>query len=163
MGPMFVGGVGLAVCVALFIGRRSYRKRVRQHLYARAPRQEGAPARCRACDGALPDRRDPFIVCEYCHTTNLVTPELQRNRAELLAAEESFYRQRANRAAAATTKSAASMSRVMVVSIVLVYAAMFGMGYLANALLPRAADATVTVQPPDTPHPSRSLNLGSGR
>ena len=138
MGPSFVAGIGVAVCLALLVGRASYRRRVRVHLFARAAREPGHPTRCRACDGDLPDRRDAFVACEYCHTQNLVTPEIQRDRERLLAAEVAFYRARAQGAVAATTRGSLRMSRVFAVCVALTYAGMIGLAYLAQSLFPHA-------------------------
>jgi hypothetical protein len=136
IGPSFVAGVGLAICLALFIGRVSYRRRVRHLLFARAPREPGHPTRCRACDGDLPDRREAFVSCEYCNTQNLVTPEIQRDRERLLAAEVAFYRARAQGALAATTRGSIHMSRIFTISVVAVYGGMIGLAYLAQSLVP---------------------------
>jgi len=136
LGPIMVAGVGLAICLALFIGRVNYRRRVRHLLFARAPRQPGLPTRCRACDGDLPDRRDAFVACEYCNTQNLVTPEIQRDRERLLADEAGFYRSRAQGALAATTRGSLHMSRVFTASLVAVYLSIIGLAYLAQSLFP---------------------------
>ena len=135
-GPLMIGGVGIAVWAALWVGRRNYRRRVRSHLFARAPREGGQPARCRACDGALPDRRDAFVRCAFCSTENLVTPELQDNRQELLSRESQFYSDRANRAVADASAGGVHMDRIFWASLVVVYGAVIGLGYLSQALLP---------------------------
>jgi hypothetical protein len=137
-GPLWVAGIGFAMCAGLFVGRARYRRAVRPNLIAHAPRETGLPARCRACDGDLPDRRDPLVVCEYCDTQNLVTPELARDRAGLLANEEQFYRDRSNRAVAAMTISSTRMDRVFWITTALVYALLIGVAFLASSLLPTA-------------------------
>ena len=133
---MLVGGIGLAICLALFVGRAHYRRHIRQHLFARPPRQPGHPTRCRACDGDLPDTRDPFVACAYCNTQNLVTPEIQRDRERLLAEELAFYRHRAQGTVAATTRGASRMSRTFAICVVAAYGAMIALAYLGEALLP---------------------------
>jgi hypothetical protein len=136
MGPVAVGGFALAICLALAISRRAYRKNVRPLLFARAPQQPGWPARCRACGGPLPDSRDAFVGCRHCHTQNLVTRELEGNRTELLQQEHGFYTDRANRVVAATTRALPNPQNVFVLAAVFVYALLLGLGVLANALLP---------------------------
>jgi hypothetical protein len=136
MGAIFVAGVGLAICLALLVGRLNYRRHVRRFLFARPPRHPGHPTRCRACDGDLPDHRDPFVTCPYCTTQNLVTPEIQRDRERLLASEIAYYRARAHGAVAATTRTSIHMSRTFTISVAAAYAAMIGAAYVAQTLLP---------------------------
>lgn len=136
MGPMFIAGILIAVAVALAIGRRGYRKRVRPLMYARPPRAPGLPTRCRACGGDLPDGRGPYIQCEFCPTSNLVTPEVQAHSATALEAEQRAYRDRANKVLAAQSKGSVHMGRTLVIGIVVAYASMIGLAYLASSLLP---------------------------
>jgi hypothetical protein len=136
LGPVAIGGVALSICLALAIARRSYRLAVRPLLFARAPTAPGAPVRCRACGGPLPDRRDALVQCAYCNTQNLVTEELLQNRTELLQQEHRFYQDRGNRILAATTRKLPNTQRVFVVSCLLVYGVIIALGALANALLP---------------------------
>ncbi len=135
MFPAAVGGFALSICVALAIARRSYRRAVRPLLFARAPLQPGLPARCRACGGPLPDGRDAFVMCRYCNTQSLVTPELERDRVQLLQGEQRFYTDRAHRVVAATT-SLPNTQRILLVSCLLIYGLMIGLAALSNALLP---------------------------
>jgi hypothetical protein len=135
IGPMFVAGIALSICAALLVGRASYRRRVRPLLFARPPRQVGAPCRCRACDAPLPDRRDPLVQCEFCGTQSLVTPEVQRDRERLLLAEQRFYQSRGGQIAAATTRGSLRMNRVFALAMVLVYGSIIGLAHLGSALL----------------------------
>ena len=133
-GPIAVAGIGLALCVALLVARTIYRRRTRPLLFARVPFLPGMPARCRVCGGDLPDRRDAFVLCSFCATHNLVTPELQRDRERLLGAERRFYQDRGHRIVAVTTQSAVQMQRVLVMVGVIAYAGFLGLAALANAL-----------------------------
>jgi len=135
-GPMFIGGIAIAFAIALLIGRAGYRRQVRPGLRARPPRQEGEPARCRTCGALLPDERGPLIRCSYCDTHNLVTADLQKNRASLLREEESAYRKKASGAVASTARSSIHMTRIIVISVVVVYLLQFGLLYLASASFP---------------------------
>jgi DNA-directed RNA polymerase subunit RPC12/RpoP len=136
VGPMFVGGIAVAFAVALWIGRAGYRRSVRPLLTARPPRQPGEPVRCRTCGAGLPDERGPLIQCRYCDTHNLVTAEIQEDRTRLLSEEEDDYRRRASGAVAQTARRAVHMTRTLVVSIVVVYALVFGLMYLASMTFP---------------------------
>jgi len=136
MGPMWIAGIALAFGVALFIGRIGYRRGVRPLLYARPPRQPGLPTRCRGCAADLPDGRGPFITCSYCSTQSLVTPEIQRDRERLLAAEEAACRARASGALAATGRAGTHMSRTLVAAFVVIYAGVIGLAAVASRLIP---------------------------
>jgi uncharacterized Zn finger protein (UPF0148 family) len=136
MGPMFLAGILLAIFIAMAIGRLHYRRKVRPLMFARSPRAPGMPVRCRACGGDLPDRRGPFIVCDFCRTHNLVTPEVQRHDARLLEDEHRFHRDRAHQLVAQTARGSLHMGRTMVIGIVLAYAGMIGLAYLATSLFP---------------------------
>lgn len=145
-GGLFVFGLAAAFAIALAIGRISYRRNVRPQLLARAPKIAGAPARCRGCGGELPDDKGPLIRCRYCSTPNLVTPELQRDRERLLAAETESYRARARGAIAATSTAGVHMTRTLIIAVVAVYAGMIGLAALGNALFPKASDAPTKTQ-----------------
>jgi uncharacterized Zn finger protein (UPF0148 family) len=136
LGPMFIAGILFAIFFAMTIGRFHYRRKVRPLMYARSPRAPGLPVRCRACGGDLPDRRGPFIVCDFCRTHNLVTPEVQKHDARLLDEEQRFHRDRANKLVAQTARASVHMSRFLVIGIIVAYAGMIGLAYLASALLP---------------------------
>lgn len=136
MGPMFIAGILIAIAVALAVGRFSYRRRVRPLMYARSPRAPGLPVRCRACGGDLPDGRGPYLVCAFCSTQNLVTPEVQAHSAVALEAEQRDHRDRANKVIARTSQSSLHMSRTMVIGIVVTYAMLIGLAYLAGELFP---------------------------
>ncbi|MEZ4362134.1 MAG: hypothetical protein R3B48_18240 [Kofleriaceae bacterium] len=135
MGGMWISGFAIALLVAFAVGRRAYRRNVRGHLFARLPRAPGAPARCRACGADLPDRREPFLLCAYCGTRSLVTPELQANRELLLERERAFYTARAGQALGGMRGTSLNMSRTLLVCGVLTYAAILGVAYLASASL----------------------------
>jgi hypothetical protein len=90
-----VGGMVLAYTLVA----RRYMRRIRPRILARAPREPGAPVRCRVCGGDLPPGHGAWIECRYCHAMNLVTPEIARDRARLLEAETREYELRARGAA----------------------------------------------------------------
>ena len=135
MGALVAIGIGLALAVALLLGRVSYRRRVRRFLFAHAPRQPGLPARCRVCDAGLPgDARGPFLVCEYCHTENLVTPEIHRDHARLLAEEYGFYRGRAGQIMSQAHRVSLHMRRNVILGLIVVFggymAIIYSLGYI---------------------------------
>lgn len=136
LGPMFIAGILIAIAVALAVGRFSYRRRVRPLMFARTSRAPGLPARCRACGADLPDGRGPFLVCAFCGTHSLVTPEIQAHSAAALEAEQRLHRDRANRVIATTSRTAVHMTRTMVVGVVVAYAALVGLAALAGSLFP---------------------------
>jgi len=136
MGGLWVGGFAIALLVSFAIGRRVYRRRIRSELFARIPRQPGLPARCRACDGDLPNRVEPFIQCGYCSTKNLVTPELQANHSALLDRERAFYSQRTGQAIGAMRGASLNMSRVLIICGVITYVALLSLAYLAATTFP---------------------------
>jgi hypothetical protein len=137
IGPMFIAGILIAIAVALAVGRFSYRRKVRPLMYARTPRAPGLPARCRACGGDLPDGRGPYLVCSFCSTHNLVTPEIQAHSAAALEAEQRFHRDRANQVIAKTSRSSIHMSRTMVIGVVVTYAMLIGLAALAGEMFPK--------------------------
>jgi hypothetical protein len=136
MGTLFTSGIALSLMLALFVGRIHFRRSVRPLLIGRPPREPGKPARCRGCGGDLPDERGPLIRCRFCRTHSLVTPELQRDRSQLLEKEETAYRQKAIKASRGQQKASPAMTRIMIVAIVICYLSMFGVAKLATALLP---------------------------
>ncbi len=136
MGGLWIGGFAVALFAAHLVGRSVYRKKIRMALFARLPRQEGMPARCRACDGNLPDRRDAFTLCEFCGTKNLVTPELAANRHHLLERERAFYAQRSGQAIGGMRAASIKMSRVLIICGVITYIAVIGLAYLASMSFP---------------------------
>jgi len=77
------------------IAKHRYRAMVRPHILARVPSAAGRPARCHCCGAELPYAPDAFATCGYCQSTNLVSPEMARDRAALLEAEAQCYRARA--------------------------------------------------------------------
>ena len=138
MGPFFVGGLVVAMAFSLFVGRMSYRRKIRPLLFARPPRMPGAPARCRACGGDLPPAQGPLMSCRFCTTQNLVTPEIERDRTRLLENEVAFHRSRAANVQANTAKISTHMTRTLIVSIVVVYLSLFGLAALASLALEAA-------------------------
>jgi hypothetical protein len=136
MGTLFTSGIALSMMLALWVGRVHFRRAVRPLLIGRPPREPGKPARCRACGGDLPDERGPLLRCRYCRTHSLVTPELERDRAQLLEREETTYRQRAIKVSHKQGQASMGMTRIMLVAIVACYLSMFGVAKLATALLP---------------------------
>jgi DNA-directed RNA polymerase subunit RPC12/RpoP len=146
-GGLFVFGLAAAFAIALAIGRISYRRNVRPQLLARAPKVPGAPARCRGCGGELADEKGPLIRCRYCSTPNLVTPEIQRDRERLLAAETESYRARARGAIASTSTAGVHMTRTLIIAIIGVYAGMIGLAALGNALFPKNDQPAVKEAP----------------
>ena len=133
-------GLLLGPVLAYGYGRWRYRRDVRPLLMARPPREPGAPARCRACGGTLPDGRGPFITCAYCQTTSLVTPELQRDREALLAREAEQFRDRTHQVGAQVVKTGMAMDRVFGLVTLGTVAAFcllsIGVSALARLLLP---------------------------
>lgn len=138
MSVFFIGGIVVAVALALAVGRMNYRRTVRPLLSARAAKADGLPARCRVCGADLPGENGPFIVCRFCQTHNLLTRELQTNRSGLLEAEERFYREAAARLAVATSKPVAQMSRTIWLSVAIVYALVIVGFAISQRLFPRA-------------------------
>jgi hypothetical protein len=136
MGTLWISGICLAFVVALAVGRSRYRRAVRPLLMARPPRRPGAPSRCRACGGDLPDDRGPLIRCRFCRTHSLVTPELQSNREQLLRDEEAAYRSQAAKVSSTTARSSVNMSRILVIAVVITYLAVIGLAKVASALIP---------------------------
>jgi hypothetical protein len=136
IGPMFLAGIVLAIFVAMLVGRRHYRRYVRPLMFARHPAGPGLPARCRACGGDLPTSRGPFRVCQFCSTHNLVTPEIEAHDARALDEEARQQREHAHRMVAGTSRAALHMNRTFVIGIVVAYASMIGLVYLAQALFP---------------------------
>ncbi len=138
MGPCFVGGLVVAMAFSLFVGRVSYRRKIRPLLFARPSRIPGAPARCRACGGDLPHAEGPLMSCRFCATQNLVTPEIERDRARMLDNEVAFHRSRTAQVQASTGRIGTHMTRALIVSVVLVYLSMFGIAALASLALQAA-------------------------
>jgi DNA-directed RNA polymerase subunit RPC12/RpoP len=136
MGGLWLGGLSLSLLISMLVGRRVYRRSVRSQLFARLPHLPGAPARCRACGGDLPDRRDAFVPCGYCNTRSLVTPELQANRQLLLERERAFYAERSGHAIGGMRGTSLKISRVLMLCGVLTYAAIIGVAYLASSSFP---------------------------
>lgn len=92
---LVAAGFVVGVVSALLSNRWSYRRTIRPLLFARPPRVEGQPARCRGCGADLPRTSVPIIPCSYCDTRNLLSEDLQRERERLLAEESAFYQERA--------------------------------------------------------------------
>jgi hypothetical protein len=139
-GGVLVSGFVLAMFAASLIGRRRYRKHVRGHLLGRLPRRPGTPVRCRACGGDLargPGSRGAFLACAYCTTTNLVTPELAAHHAGVLEDERAFYQGRSGKAIGGMRVTSLGMSRTFTACVVLTYAAMIALQWIAQSMIPK--------------------------
>ena len=79
--PALVLAVPVSIVVARLVGRMRYRRILRPHLLARAPRAGAKAARCRVCGGDLPPSADRFVVCKFCRSESVVGPELFRQNA----------------------------------------------------------------------------------
>lgn len=134
-GPFFVIGVALSFPMALFVGRWTYRRRVRPVLAARPPTFGGAPMRCRACGGDLPPTRDAFTTCRFCSTANAIATGHAPDVARALDQEIAGYRARAAGTLAGTTIAATHMTRTVFVCFALTYAGVFVLGALARLVL----------------------------
>lgn len=137
----FVGGFTLAIVLSLALGRRRYRREVRPLLLALPPRAPGAPMRCRGCGADLPglgpNATAGLLACPYCGTQSLLTADLHRESARLLAEEDARYRARASGIAAGTTRAAFSMSRTLVIATVLVYVGQIALFAILQLLVPQ--------------------------
>jgi hypothetical protein len=74
--PALVLAVPISIVVARLVGRQRYRRILRPHLLARAPRLGAKAARCRVCGGDLPQSLERFVVCKFCRIESVVGPEL---------------------------------------------------------------------------------------
>ncbi|MDB4944112.1 MAG: hypothetical protein JWP97_3646 [Labilithrix sp.] len=134
-GPLFILGITISLPLALLVGRMSYRKNVRPQLAARSPRFAGAPMRCRACGGDLPQARDAVVSCTFCRTQNIVSADLARDAAKRLDEELAAYRAQASGIVTGTSRAATHMTRTFVVCFALTYVAIFALGAAARAVL----------------------------
>jgi len=104
----------VGISLGVLLARHRYRYRVRPWLLARAPRVEGAPARCRVCGGDIAAHgREVFVTCPYCKTQNLLVGEVFADRAQRLAAEQSFHHARVVGASMAASTVGAGLDRAM--------------------------------------------------
>jgi hypothetical protein len=85
-GGMLAGWLGMT---------RTFARKLRPLLRARAPIAHGLAARCRSCGAQLPPVRAPQVICTYCSATNLLDAALTANASTLLAAEAEEHRRRA--------------------------------------------------------------------
>jgi hypothetical protein len=137
MGPIITLGIAASLGIALWVGRRHYRKCVRPLLIARPPAYPNAPFACRACGGALPPARGAEVSCQYCHTLNLVPQQLHGAQAAALLQEAEAARQQLQRAHGALLSISSKMRRALVVSGVLVFALGYGLPLVLMSLLQR--------------------------
>lgn len=133
-GPLFVLGLTLSSPVALLVGRRSYRRGVRSKLVARPAATPGAPMRCRACGGDLPQAADAFVTCRYCRTQNLLAPQSAEEVKRRADEEIAEYRARANGIYAATTTASTHMTRTLFLSFAFVYVGVIAFGMVARVV-----------------------------
>lgn len=84
---------GMAVGFTLL--SRRYRKVIRPRILARPPTEEGGASRCRWCGGSLPGLRAPFVTCDWCGASNLLSETSARQRDRLLKQEIQEYERRA--------------------------------------------------------------------
>lgn len=134
-GPIFVIGLALSFPFALLVGRRTYRKGVREKLMARPPTVPGAPMRCRACGAGLPAANDAFVSCRYCRTQNLLAPEIASDVKRRLDQEIVEYKNRASGVYAATGAASTHMTRTLVASFVVVYVGVLAFGMVGRVLV----------------------------
>jgi hypothetical protein len=134
-GPMFVLGLPVSATIALAFGRRRYRKEIRPIFMARPPETPGAPARCRVCGGSLPDSKDALLNCRYCHTASVVTPELKAHHEAAAAVRGVWHQRQGIGASAATTGIGKSMTRTIVILLVITYVSQMGCVGVASKLL----------------------------
>jgi hypothetical protein len=135
IGPTIPLGIAFAFGVALWVGRRHYRRQVRPLLIARPPAQPNAPFACRACGGNLPPARGAEVSCSYCRTLNLVPKELHGVQAAALLHEAETARQQLSRAQGALMSISTKMRRALVVSCVVVFALGYGLPMVLMSLL----------------------------
>jgi DNA-directed RNA polymerase subunit RPC12/RpoP len=128
-------GMVFAVSLSLLIGRHTYRARVRGELLARAPREEGAPMRCRVCGADLPDDDSPFVRCRYCSSQSLATEEVHDRRLERLDREQQAYRSRAGKTVAHVAHVGLQMDRTLLICVVLTYVITYASIGLSQLLL----------------------------
>jgi uncharacterized Zn-finger protein len=133
-GPLFVVGFLVATVVAVLAARRRYRRAVRPLLLARPPRVEGRSARCRVCGGDLPAPGTPIVTCSYCGTQNVLSEELHRERARLLAEEQAHHQRRAQGVYAGAADAGRQISRVTTVAMVVTWALVLLIGIAVKAL-----------------------------
>ncbi len=108
--PVFSLGVSLGIAVAYVFSLRKYKQAVEPRLRAKAPLQEGQPARCRSCGGNLPTSQvsSAFVQCSYCNASNLITSELASDRLRILQEETREQQQAASGVLARVTEASAS-------------------------------------------------------
>jgi DNA-directed RNA polymerase subunit RPC12/RpoP len=128
-------GMAFAVALSLVIGRHSYRSRIRGELLAAAPREEGAPMRCRVCGGDLPNEDGPFVRCRYCSSQSLATEEVHDNRLERLDRQAQMYRRRAGKTVALVAHIGLRMDRIVLLCVVLTYVVMYASVWLSQLLI----------------------------
>jgi len=117
LSPVLACGVTLSIVVALAVGRRHYRARLRPLLLPRPPAGVGLPFRCRACGGDLPAARTADVRCPYCSATNLLPAELAGQMASALFQEAEAARRQVHAASTTTMGIGVRMRRVAVVGI----------------------------------------------
>jgi hypothetical protein len=138
LGPAVAGGFVVAIGFALLVGRFRYRRAVRPHLFARPPAHPGMPARCRACGADLPAVRAAVATCRFCSTQNLVTGNVMQSVAGAAEADAAFFRARAMRAQVGTAKIGAGMTRMALITLLVVYLGIFGLAALASVAISAA-------------------------
>jgi len=108
--PMFSLGIFFGVGIAYVHSLRRYKRAVEPRFRARAPLQEGQPARCRSCGGNLSTSQvsSAFVKCNYCAASNLITSELATDRLRVLQEETREQQQAASGVMARATEASAS-------------------------------------------------------
>ncbi|MFO0624603.1 MAG: hypothetical protein U0325_03230 [Polyangiales bacterium] len=131
-----VATLPLGISFGVLVARWRYRRRVRPWLLARAPLVEGAPARCRVCGGEMPTRAATlFVACPFCKTQNLLVGDVFVDRAQRLAAEQSFHHARVMGASMAASTVGAGLDRAMYASAALGWVASLALSALVQRLV----------------------------
>ncbi|MBC7172974.1 MAG: hypothetical protein H5U40_11120 [Polyangiaceae bacterium] len=134
LAPSMLGGMVLSLGVAFFVGRDRFRRHLRPILLARPPERPGAPFRCRACGGDLPEARTADVACTYCRTLNLVPKALHGAQAAAQYQDAEAARGRLHQANGELMSISKTMSTTLVVCFGATIVAIYGLQLLTSAL-----------------------------
>jgi hypothetical protein len=138
LGTLPLLAIPLAALIGLALGRRTYRRDIRDLLHAQPSPSPGGPARCRCCGAELPHEHGPLLRCRHCHTHSLVTPDLLTRSAATITRETHAHRQQLARAGARVTAIGRRMDRLLYLAIPAAYGVIIVLGSLIErTLLPR--------------------------